>query len=208
MIGIFGGTFDPVHIGHLRIALELYQKLPFEKILFVPCRQPPHRGKPVASISQRLEMLEMAIQGQDGFGLDERELRRKGPSYMVDTLDSMRIDYPDQSLCLMLGGDAFLHLETWCRWTELINLANIVVMYRPGYQLKFKDKLGELVDQHRVDSADMLNSESSGNILFQPVIQLDISASKIRTLVSSNMSARYLLPENVRLYIEAQKLYT
>ncbi len=133
MIGIFGGTFDPVHFGHLRPALEVQQALGLDEVRFIPAGQPPHRDMPHATAPQRLSMLQTAIEDQPGFAADEREIQREGPSYMVDTLALLREELGQIPLCLILGYDAFLGLPAWHQWHRLIELAHLVITHRPGW---------------------------------------------------------------------------
>lgn len=207
-IGILGGTFDPIHYGHLRPALELLERLALHEIRFIPSRQPPHRTAPGAAPAQRLAMLERAIADQKGFILDDREMRRQGPSYMVDTLASLRAQFGEErSLCLLLGQDAFAGLESWHRWRDIIELAHIVVAARPGYELSLDGELAALTAARRLEDADRLGAQPAGGILFQPVTPLDISATAIRALLAQKRSPRYLLPEAVRTYLSEQGLY-
>ena len=207
MIGILGGTFDPVHNGHLRIALELYQELPLDEIRFIPCGQPPHRDPPQANVAQRLAMLRMAIQHQQGFHIDERELQRPGPSYMVDTLSSLRDEFPEIPLCLIVGLDAFREFDMWHRWMEIPELTHIVVVHRPTYELTDKDRVYEMLVQRRVQEPDALLEQPAGLILLRPARQLDISSSDIRLLLAGHKSPRFLLPESVYGYIQKEGLY-
>ena len=208
MIGILGGTFDPVHIGHLRIALELYQTLPLNEIRFIPCGQPPHRGPPQATAGQRLTMLRMAIQDQQGFCIDERELQRQGPSYMIDTLSSLRDEFPDIPLCLILGLDVFREFDKWHRWLEIPAFAHIVVVHRPASDLPDdKGRVSELLEQRRIAKPSELLERPAGAILPWPVRQLDISSTDIRSLIADDKSPRYLLPEQVYSYIQDEGLY-
>src|SRR5210317_2209069 len=124
MIGVFGGTFDPIHFGHLRSALEICESLDLKEIRFIPCRIPPHRGEPVADPMQRMAMVRAALAGQPDMILDDREIKREGPSYMVDTLESLRSEFTTEPLCLVLGMDAFLGLSSWHRWKDLLTLAH------------------------------------------------------------------------------------
>lgn len=207
-IGILGGTFDPVHYGHLRPALELLEGLALGEVRLLPCGVPPHRSTPVATPSQRRAMLELALEEQTGLRLDTRELERPGPSYMVDTLSSLREELPDTPLCLLLGSDAFLGLTGWHRWQELTGLAHLVVMHRPGWTFAAADAtLAQLLAGHRVDSHAALVAHPAGAILLQPVTQLDISATAIRAQIAAGRSPRYLLPDAVWGYIRAQGLY-
>jgi nicotinate-nucleotide adenylyltransferase len=133
-IGIFGGTFDPIHFGHLRTAFELLQALRLHEMRFMPAGNPPHREVTVASAPVRLAMVQAATQGQPGFVVDDREIRREGLSYSVDTMRTLRADFPDHSLCLIVGMDAFLGLPKWHQWRELLDLAHLVVAHRPGWR--------------------------------------------------------------------------
>jgi nicotinate-nucleotide adenylyltransferase len=207
MIGIFGGTFDPIHHGHLRVALELYQQLGLDEVRFIPCRQPPHRSMPQASDAQRLTMLQLALAGQSGFVIDQRELRREGPSYMVDTLASIRAEVGDVPVCLIVGADAFAKLSGWHHWMHLIELAHIVVAHRPGNAFLLEDELLTLYQRCQIDDPDELARAPAGHILRCQVTQLDISSVKIREELANGRSARYLLPEDVWAYIQEQGLY-
>lgn len=133
MIGILGGTFDPIHFGHLRPALELLQDLPLQEVRFVPLRTAVHRTQPVATAAQRLAMVQAAVKNQPGFIADDRELRRTGNSYSYDTLASLRAELGARlPICLLTGLDAFAELPTWYRWRDIADLAHWVVMRRPG----------------------------------------------------------------------------
>ena len=209
MIGIYGGTFDPVHFGHLRPALEVQQALGLKEVRFIPAGQPPHRDLPHATKTQRLAMLRAAIDDQPGFVVDEREVQRAGPSYMVDTLTSLRTELGTQPLCLILGYDAFLGLTSWHQWHRLLELAHLVITHRPGWN---QDNLGaelqlqSLVQQHAM-TAVQLSQTSAGGVTFVEVTQLDISATRIREQVCAGQDIRYLLPEPVYEMIREQNLY-
>jgi len=207
MIGIFGGTFDPVHFGHLRPALEVQQALGLNEVRFIPAGQPPHRETPYASTPQRLSMLRAAIEDQPGFVVDERELRREGPSYMVDTLASLREEVGQTPLCLILGYDAFLGLPGWHQWNSLIELAHLVITHRPGWSHdELDDALQSLVKQCET-GVERLSEQAAGGLLFVPVTQLDISATIIREQIRAGQDIRYLLPDTVYRIIREQKLY-
>ena len=143
-IGIFGGTFDPIHYGHLRTAFELLQALRLTEVRFMPAGNPPHRESPVANAEVRLQMVMAATEGQHGFLVDDREIRREGPSYSVDTLATLRAEHPDRSLCLIVGMDAFLGLPKWYQWREILQLSHVVVAHRPGWRAPGMGPLGRL----------------------------------------------------------------
>ncbi len=207
MIGIFGGTFDPVHYGHLRPALEVQQALGLNEIRFIPAGQPPHRDAPQATASHRLAMLRAAVDDQPGFLVDEREIQRDGPSYMVDTLASLRAEVGEQPLLLVLGYDAFLGLPAWHEWHRLIELAHLVITHRPGWNHDALDEqLQDLVTRHEM-VIEQLSQQVAGGLMFVPVTQLDISASSIREQIRSGQDIRYLLPDSVYRMIYMQKLY-
>ena len=210
-IGVFGGTFDPVHFGHLRPAREVMERLELERIHLIPCNIPPHRGEPHASSEQRCEMLQLAIGGEAGLVLDRRELERPGPSYMVDTLRSLREEYGAlRPICLILGGDAFLGLPSWYHWRELIELAHIVVLHRPGWVVdgvSMDEALQGLLQRHQLEAAAQLYDSPSGGVLLQAVTPLDISATAIRKRVAEGGSVDDLLPRPVWDYIRRHNLY-
>jgi nicotinate-nucleotide adenylyltransferase len=206
-IGILGGTFDPIHYGHLRPALEVLEALELAEVRFVPCRIPIHRETPAVAAEQRLALVRLATASQPGFLADDRELRREGPSYMVDTLASLRAELGDTPLCLLLGADAFRDLPTWHRWRELTRWAHLVVMRRPGAAQALPPALAEFVARRVLDDPLALRREPAGGILFQPVTQLDIAATRIRALLARGQSPRYLLPETVLAAIHDRALY-
>ncbi len=211
-----GGTYDPVHIGHLRMALELSELLQ-ANVHLLPCFEPVHRGEPRATSAQRLEMLDLAAEGEPTLVVDPREILRKGPSYTVDSLRSIRAQYgPDESVVLVLGTDAFNGLPNWHQWLEITKLAHIVVLTRPGFELTTSGELGGLIKSccfdrtRRFDGTngfDGLFDQPSGYIVPLALSELDVSSSKIREIILSGCSARYLVPDSVWRYICDKKLY-
>jgi len=209
MIGVFGGTFDPIHFGHLRIALEMAEFLRLSQVNFVPCRQPPHRDEPCAGSQHRLAMLRLAIHGQSNFVIDERELSRSGPSYMVDTLRSLRDELPDdQPLCLMLGMDAFNLISSWHQWRDLIKLAHIALAVRPGSSSVSEGDVRRLYEDCLTTDVSLLSQQPAGCIVECSVTQMDISATLIRRRCADSCDLRYLLPDDVVSYIKDQQLYS
>jgi len=200
-IGIFGGTFDPIHLGHLRTAFELWQGLRLTEVHFVPANTPPGRDQPLADASLRLAMVKAAVADQPGFVVDDRELRRSGVSYSVDTLSELRSEHPGRSLCLLLGMDAFLGLPNWHRWRELFDLAHIVVAHRPGWKAPTKGPLGEVMVDRGTGAVRELHEKPAGRIYVQSVTQLEISSTELRQLINAGRDPRYLVPDEVRTII-------
>lgn len=207
-IGIFGGTFDPIHYGHLRTAFELLQALRFDEVRFMPCGDPPHRGMTLAPAALRLDMVRLATCDEPNFVVDDRELRREGPSYSVDTLASLREEFPGRSLCLITGMDAFLELPTWHRWDEILDFAHIVVAHRPGWRVPDEGALGTLLAERRTARARDLHERLRGNIYVHAVTQLEIASTEIRSLVAEGYDPRYLMPDSVRDAILESSCYT
>ncbi|WP_273150606.1 nicotinate-nucleotide adenylyltransferase [Methylophaga thiooxydans] len=204
-IGILGGTFDPVHFGHLRTGLDVVEQLGLAQLRLMPCAIPPHRIEPVASASERRLMLELAIKNHPKLVVDDRELSREGPSYTVDTLLSLREDYPDNPLFVLMGTDAFCSLPTWSRWQQILELAHIVVMQRADETLQMSAELADCYQQHQAKAGD--ESLSAGKIWSIPVTQMAISATMIRDALSQHKDVRYLLPDAVIALIEQLHFY-
>ena len=207
-IGVFGGTFDPIHYGHLRTAFEMLQALRFENVRFVPCGDPPHRGTTFASAEQRLRMVEAAISNQTGFLVDDREIRRRGPSYSIDTLLSLREEFPDRPMGLIVGMDAFLGLPGWHRWDEFLGIAHIIVAHRPGWKAPDIGRLGELIAEFGTHRIDDLHATLHGRIHIHAVTQLEISSTEIRDLVAAGRDPRFLMPDAVRDEIKESECYS
>ncbi|MHB8745521.1 MAG: nicotinate-nucleotide adenylyltransferase [Gammaproteobacteria bacterium] len=207
MLGILGGTFDPIHYGHLRCALELKQDLPLRELRLVPCGMPPHRESPHASVEQRLRMLQAAVADSPEFIIDTRELSRSGPSYSVDTLRALRTEQGATPLCLIVGQDAFNALDSWHCWQELMDLAHIVVAHRPGWTRPQHGAVADLLSHHGVTEVAALQRQAAGCILPWPVTALDISATAIRASIAAGKSPRYLLPDAVWRIIAQERLY-
>lgn len=204
MIGIFGGTFDPIHYGHLRPAQEAVQKLALAELRFIPAAQPPHRPPPLASAAQRLAMAELAIRGLPGLRVDDRELQRGGLSYTVLTLESLRADLGKTPLCLLIGADQFRSFETWHRWQEIPALAHLVVLNRPGTTA---GALPAWVHGRECTHLNVLREAPAGRLAFLTVSPQDISATRIRAALARGESVQGLLPEAVLDYIRINQVY-
>ncbi|SDH26375.1 nicotinate-nucleotide adenylyltransferase [Pseudomonas benzenivorans] len=206
-IGIFGGTFDPVHIGHLRSALEVAEFMALDQLRLIPSARPPHREAPQVSAHHRLAMVELAVAGLPPLCVDDRELRRDKPSYSIDTLESLRGELAaDDQLYLILGWDAFCGLPSWHRWEALLEHCHILVLQRPDADSEAPETLRNLLAARSV--SDPLTLEGpSGQISFIWQTPLAVSATQIRTLLASGKSARFLVPDAVLTYIHAHGLY-
>jgi nicotinate-nucleotide adenylyltransferase len=207
-IGVLGGTFDPVHHGHLRLAQECLETIGLSEVRLVPVHSPPHRAAPVATPEQRLRMLEIAAAGSPGLVPDGRELARGGASYTIETLEPLRKEAGARPLCLIMGLDAFAQIRTWRRWTALLDYAHIIVVDRPGKEPRFDDReAANLFVEHAASGPDVLHELPAGRILKLEAPLLDISASRIRGLVAAGRSVRYLVPDPVIEFIKREKLY-
>ena len=214
LVGILGGTFDPIHYGHLRISEELVETMNLREMRFIPAGVPRLRAPPVASAYHRTAMVQAAIQNNSRFILDEREIHRPGVSYSVDTVRELRQEMgEDVTLCLIMGADAFMRLGEWHDWHDLFSLCHIIIAARPGHDLTARldslpQALREESSRRWAHSLADLESAQCGLIYIAPTILLDISATVIRTLISTQSSARHLLPEAVLDYIETNHLYS
>ena len=212
-VGILGGTFDPIHYGHLRLAEEMLELAHLGQIRFIPAGTPPHRDMPQVSALHRSAMVRLAISDQPAFKLDEREVERATPCYTVDTLNEIRAELgATHPLCLLMGGDAFLGLHTWHEWEQLFELAHIVVGYRPGFPIEDRIHAAmpalRLQYRQRLCAADVLSQQPAGGIAVLAIPELEISATLIRSRVAESRSIRYLLPNAVADYIHQHRLYT
>lgn len=191
---------------------QVCKALKLREVRFIPAAVPPHRSAPVASPAQRLDMVRCALEDYPEFVVDGRELRRfeldDRPSYTVDTLGSLKEDYQSKTLCLLVGADAFMSLDTWHRWQEILELAHLIVMQRPGWT-EHADRGGLPVwtRDRLCESLSVLAEQEAGLIRFQPVTPVDISASRIRSVLAQGESVDKLLPVTVRNYIERNNLY-
>ena len=208
-IGLYGGTFDPIHYGHLRPNLELCEVLGLDHVRFIPAFLPPHRDKPQTTAEHRLEMVAQAIKEEQRFVLDDREIKRGGASYTVDTLKSIRQDFPDNPLCLLMGMDAFAGIDRWHHWQELLDYAHIVVSLRPGTHFnaqQWPEAIQTFYQAHKADR-ESIHQSLCGKIRLEPVTQLSISSTDIRNRLKNKQSIRFLMPESVINLIKYYNLY-
>jgi nicotinate-nucleotide adenylyltransferase len=209
-IGIFGGSFNPIHYGHLRSAIELKERLQLSEVRLVPCYWPPHKTTPVALAQHRLAMVHLAVKDQPELVVDEREFQRSDqPSYTLDTLTHIRAEMgPDISLCLLLGMDALLGLPSWHQWQQLFDYAHLVVIPRPNWTGPDKQsRIGRFIQARMARNRQALLSQASGKLWLQPCTPIAVSASQIRQLISQGKDASHLLPARVWDYIQSHQLY-
>lgn len=210
-LGLFGGTFDPVHYGHLRLAEEAIAHLALGGVRWIPAGQPPHRGPPQVTAVQRLDMVRAATAGNPRFSVDAGEVEAAAPSYTVHTLERLRAELGErQQLVLLVGADAFAGLATWHRWRDIFALAHVAVSHRPGFPVETASLPHELATEfndRRLTDVGALRASPAGGIATFAMTQLAISATQIRKLLANGLSARYLLPDDVLDYIQLHSLY-
>ncbi|UFS72387.1 nicotinate-nucleotide adenylyltransferase [Geomonas sp. RF6] len=210
-VGILGGTFNPIHMAHLRIAEESRDRLGLDRIMFIPAATPPHKPQiGELSYADRFEMVRLAIQDNPHFTASAMEQERGGRSYSIDTLRQLRQDFPDDEFFFIIGGDSFAEIATWYRYSEIFACCNIVAVQRPGstFESLATGLPTAIADQFtHVDTPDTLTHASGFRLLAVDGVLLDISSSQIRSLVKSGRSIRYLVPEAVERYIQEQRLY-
>ena len=207
-IGIFGGTFDPVHLGHIHIADSVLKQMRFQKIHFIPCFLPPHRRKPTASAHHRLAMLNIATQNRTELIVDDREIQRKGISYMIDTLKSLRKEFQKTPLCLIIGMDAFALLNTWSSWQELIKYCHIIVVNRPEFSSRdIHDEVKNLLQKTETKNSNDLFCSLNGKIYIINTPPTEASATNIRKQLQLQQKPKEL-SEEVFQYAIKNNIYT
>ncbi|NVJ65546.1 MAG: nicotinate-nucleotide adenylyltransferase [Gammaproteobacteria bacterium] len=204
---ILGGTFNPVHYGHLRIAEEMLNLFPKAEISLMPAAFPPHRSKPSASPEQRIAMLDLALTSSPQLQIDTREIEREEPSYSVVTLEQIRQEAKDSCLIFIMGTDAFAKLDSWYQWQKLLTLTNILVIKRPGSGLPRKGPVAKLMTEQRLDDISDLAKHQYGKISYYQMPLLDISSTYIRNQIKCGKSPRFLLPNDILDYIKQNHLY-
>ncbi|WP_432696794.1 nicotinate-nucleotide adenylyltransferase [Marinobacterium sp. YM272] len=203
-----GGTFDPVHNGHLRTALEIQQWLDIPEVCLIPSKMPVHRDEPGCTSEQRLAMVELAVADEPSLTADDREILSDKPSYSLLTLESLRQELgAARPLCMVMGMDAYMTLSKWHQWERFIDLCHILVVTRPGYPLALDHGMRAFTEQHAANSKAELLSAPAGKVLIHELTPLGISATQIRHLVASGRSPRYLMPDAVWDYIQSNRLY-
>lgn len=205
LYGIFGGTFDPIHHGHLQTVASVHSKCALTTTLFIPSASPPHKGATTATAQQRMEMVLLAIADFPEFKLDRRELDRDAPSYTIDTVESLKAEYADQTFCFIIGMDAMLALDSWHRWDELLDTVHFIVMNRPGWEAP--KNLPEWWQQRLITETGELVRSTTGKILAVEIEPANISSTEIRYGIANEYDVATMLPEAVWRYIYDHNIY-
>lgn len=210
LLALFGGTFDPIHYGHLKPVEKLAKETGLDRVVLLPNNVPPHRPQPEASAQQRLQMVQLAVQGNPLFSVDARELEVDTPSYTIVTLETLRKEYgAERPLAFIIGQDSLLTLHKWHRWEDLLAVCHLLVMARPGYATRLDTpELQNWYDKHYVDDAAKLKQKPHGFIYQAHTPLLDISATEIRQRRHESKRFEDLVPKAVERYIESNSLYT
>jgi nicotinate-nucleotide adenylyltransferase len=206
-IAFLGGTFDPIHLGHLRPALEIGEALSLKQLFFMPNLIAPHKSASHCNPKQRCEMVELALHNQARMAIDTRELNRHKPSYTIDTLKELKVEYPHTPICFIMGMDSLISFDTWFHWQEILSYCHLIISHRPGWKCEFNEQIQILVDAHQTTNKHDLHNFQVGKIYFQTTSQLAISSSEIRQLLNNDISIDYLVPEAVNDYIKEHQLY-
>lgn len=206
-IGLLGGTFDPVHQGHIQIAHEILQAYHLAEVRFIPCWQPVHRSAPIATPEQRLAMLSYALKNEPALKLDDCEIKRKGLSYTIDTIEFLRQQFPSAPLCLIIGADAWHGFPEWHRYQDILRLAHVIIATRPNHELSRSGKSADLLQQYQTENKSVLQASLAGNIFVHSLTAIDISATAIRDQLAKGQHPLDL-PNAVHEYIVKQHLYS
>lgn len=206
-IGLLGGTFDPIHEAHLRIAEHVLTTFELEYVTFIPCYQPPHREQTIASAADRLAMVKLAVQDNQKFRVNDIEIKRQGVSYMIDTLMALRKEIPDQPFCLILGADAFAKFNTWHQWEKILELTNLIILNRDDQQTMQPDWMQDFLKDKETEKKEMVTHTRNGHIYFDTITPIPISATKIRAQIKAGEQNIKGLSPAVLKYIEQHQLF-
>jgi len=207
LIGVLGGTFDPIHNGHIHLALEVRDKLKLDEVKLIPANIPPHRSTPTTSADDRKKMTELAICDQKNLSVDFREIENKNISYTINTLISLRTEFPNDALFLIVGEDVFNMVDSWKDWQSLLNYTHIIVATRPDDDKNISDELKIWQDKNRIDDIKILKTTLSGYIFYINTPIVKISSSMIRKYYSEHKNIGVYLPANIITYIKDNNLY-
>lgn len=209
LIGLFGGTFDPIHQGHINLVLSLFEELPFDTIHVIPCGEPQHRAKPIATKLQRLEMTTLAIRPYPQLHVNDIEIHENGPTYSIDTIKTLRQQFRDKPLCFIMSTDAFAHFNEWHQWERILDYCHLIIVNRPKVTLPTADWLTLLLKAHQVTDVEILCQTLQGKIFFKEVRDVPISATELREELASGTYRilEKMLPTEVLQYIKIHHLY-
>ncbi|NOU52553.1 nicotinate-nucleotide adenylyltransferase [Pseudoalteromonas sp. JBTF-M23] len=207
MIALFGGTFDPIHLGHINMAKQCVKELKLDKLNFLPCAMPVHKAQPGITDAHRLTMLSLATQDNPKFAIDRRELIRQGPSYSLLSLQECRTASPNTPLLFLMGMDSFNSLPSWYKWQDIIQLCHIIVYQRPGEKLANSDQLTQYLAQASTTNRELLTQQQGGLCYFLAGDTFDAASSDIRKRIKNRENTEHLLNEQVREYIDEHHLY-
>ncbi len=208
MLGIFGGSFDPPHFGHIKSALELIERFSFGQIRLIPSQLSPLKDNVHASANHRWQMVNLVCSGHEKLLADNRELKRQAPSYTIDTLLELREEFGEQqSMVLIIGIDAFVSFCKWYRYEEILSLCHILLMQRPSYSMPKSGCEAEFYNLNNTQDFKILMNSPHGKIFLSDLEKIDVSSTIIRDMISADKQPKYLLPGNVWNYIRRNKLY-
>lgn len=207
LIGILGGTFDPFHKGHLHVAIQLLSKFPFKQIRILPCFEPVHRVQPVAKAEQRLEMCKLGVENQEKLIVDEREIKRQGPSYMIDTLKSLREEFPTEPLLLIIGMDSFAGFTSWKNWEKIPEFAHLLIVNRPNVTLSSNKKLTSFTTSRLTTNIEDLKKQPNGLIYVAEIPPSPVSATTLRERASNKEDISDFVTSEVLQYILTHHIY-
>ncbi|WP_105169004.1 nicotinate-nucleotide adenylyltransferase [Pseudoalteromonas sp. T1lg23B] len=207
MIALFGGTFDPIHLGHINMATQCITELSLDALHFLPCAVPVHKAQPGITDTHRLAMLSLATEGNSKFRIDHRELKRQGPSYSLLSLQECRAEQPNTPLVFLMGMDSFNSLPSWFKWQEIIELCHIVVYQRPGEIQSTAAELSDYLARSLTVDSRALHHQLGGLCYFLSGQKLDAASSEIRKRIKNRENTEHLLTDKVRNYINEHLLY-
>jgi len=207
-IGILGGTFDPIHIGHIQPAQQVFKEFSLDKLLVIPAHKPPHKNTTNTTTEHRVNMVEIVCENEADFVLDKREIQRTTLSYTIDTIKEIKDEYPNSDLYFIMGMDSLLDFTTWFQWQDILACCNLIVNTRPGFDLSTVNADTQtLLNNHQIDKNNNKSKKTVGNIYLNQSENLNISSTKIRKNISNNISCQAWLPLPILEYIKLHQLY-
>lgn len=206
-VGLLGGTFDPIHFGHLRMAIEIFQAFSLNEVKLIPCYRPVHRSQPVAPVKDRFNMVKLAVKTEPALTVSDVEIKQQSPSYTIKTITTLRQQLPTTPLCFILGIDAFLGFSSWQQWQDILRQCHLIVAHRPQYRLPEQGMTADIVAEYSQTDFTAIHQVLGGYLFFYPITPLEISATDIRQQIVEGRNPRYLLPNSVLDYIQQRHIY-